>query len=140
MQYRVPQFIEHEPSFIGPFTAKQILFVLIPGGISLLLYLTLAEKNFALVIAAAIFLIGGGLALAFIKIEGHPLPTILINYFKYIMKPQKYFWQKGEKPIVTFEIKKYEFKKNKDKEPNLQFLDSSKLKKARIKVETQTKG
>lgn len=138
MQYRVPQFIEHEPSFIGPFTAKQILFVLIPGGISLLLYLTLAEKNLALVIVAAIFLIGGGLALAFIKIEGHPLPTVLINYFKHIVKPQKYFWQKGEKPIVTFEIKKYEFKKNK--EPKFQFLESSKLKKARIKVETQTKG
>lgn len=138
MQYRVPQFIEHEPAFIGPFTAKQILFVLVPGGISLLLYLTLAEKNFAFVIVAAIFLIGGGLALAFIKIQGHPLPTVLINYFKYIMKPQKYFWQKGEKPIVTFEIKKYEFKKSK--EPKFQFLESSKLKKARIKVETQTKG
>lgn len=137
MQYRVPQFIEYETKLVGPLTVKQAIYLLIPSGVAFLIYLAIGKTNYPLFLVSAIFLIGGGAALAFVKIQGHSLPTLLANFFKHTVRPQRYLWQKGEKAVLTFELRKYEPKK--EEESPLQIPESSRLRKARVKVETQTK-
>lgn len=137
MQFQVPQFIEHESKLIGPLTIRQALFIVIPSGVAFVIYLAIGKTNYLLFLSSAIFLIGGGVAFAFIKIQGRPLPHVLINFFKHITKPQRYLWQKTEKAVITFEIKPYEFKKPEDlpRQP----MGTSRIRSARTKVETQTR-
>lgn len=137
MQFSVPKFIEYETKLIGPFTLKQALFLLIPGGIAFLIYLAIGKTNFLLFLVLAILLLGSGTALAFFKIEGRPLPTVLVNFIKYMTRPQRYFWQKEEKAILTLEVKKFVPKKTE--EETLQIPETSRLKRAKIKIETQTR-
>jgi len=137
MLFRVPKFIEYETKLIGPLTVRQGLFIIIPSGVAFLIYLAIGKTNFPLFFLSAIFLVGGGIAFAFIRIEGRPLSTVLLNFFKHSMRPQKYFWQKPERPVLTFEIKKYVPKK--PEESPFQVPEASHLRKAKIKVETQTK-
>lgn len=137
MQFRVPQFIEYETKIIGPLTYRQALFVLLPAGVTFLLYLTIAKTNFPLFLFLAIILMGGGLALAFVKIEGRPLPIVIVNFFKHSTRTKTFIWKKWERPIMKFEI---EFRAPPKKEESpLQIIRGSKLGKAKTKVETQTR-
>jgi len=105
MHFPVPQFIEREARVIGPLTFKQSLFIGIPFGICFLLYLSLAKENFTLFLLISILLLGGGFSLAFLKVKEVPLPTFLMNAFKfYLFQPKNFFWQKKESPIAVFRI------------------------------------
>ena len=137
MQFRVPQFIEYETKLVGPLTVRQAIYILLPAFVSFLIYLAIGKTKFFLSLFLAFLLIGTGAALAFVKIEGRTLPTVFLNFFKHTVKPRRYLWKKPEKTILTFEIKKYEPKKIE--ESPLQIPESSRLRKARIKVETQTR-
>jgi hypothetical protein len=137
MLFKVPKFIEYETKLVGPLTIRQALFIIIPSGIAFLIYLSIGKTNYLLFLISAILLVGGGIIFAFVKVEGRPLSTVLLNLFKHSLKPQKYLWQKPERPVVTFEIKKYIPKK--PEESPLQISGSLHLRKAKIKVETQTK-
>lgn len=137
MQFQVPQFIEHESKLIGPLTIRQALFIVIPSGAAFVIYLAIGKTNYLLFLSSAILLIGGGVAFAFIKIQGRPLSHVLINFLKHITKPQRYFWQKTEKAVMTFEIKQYEFEKPEDFSRQLRGV--SRIRRARTQVETQTR-
>jgi hypothetical protein len=136
MIFRVPQFIEYETKLLGPLTYRQTIFFGIPAGITLLLYLAIGKTNFSLFLFLAIILLGSGAALAFLRIEGRPLPVVILNFFKHSVKTQVYVWKKGERAVVTFEMKEY---KPKKEEPVLQVPQTSKLKRAKIDIETKTK-
>jgi len=137
MLFKVPKFIEYETKLIGPLTVRQALFIIIPAGVAFLIYLAIGKTNYPLFLVSAFFLVGAGVAMAFVRIEGRPLSTVLLNFFKFSFTPQKYLWQKPEKPVLTFEIKKYVPKKLE--ESPFQIPEASHLRRAKIKVETQTK-
>jgi hypothetical protein len=137
MLFKVPKFIEYETKLIGPLTVRQGLFIIIPSGMAFLIYLAIGKTNFPLFFLSSIFLIGGGIAFAFVRVEGRPLSTVLLNFFKHSTRPQRYLWQKPERPVLTFEIKKYV--PQKPEESPFQIPEASHLRRAKIKVETQTK-
>jgi hypothetical protein len=70
--------------------------------------------------------------LAFIKIEGIPLPEVIIQSFGFVLSPKMYLWQKKEnlRP-VKFIAKKQE---EKEEEP-LRVAPKSILKKLHSKIE-----
>ncbi|MEA3344073.1 MAG: PrgI family protein [Patescibacteria group bacterium] len=108
MEFVVPQFLERKPKIVGPFTFGQFIFIGIGAGISILLYFVLPITFF---IIAAIILIGGGLAMAVIKINKIPLPVLIKNFFIFLFKPKVYLWKKKAMgPII---IKKTEKLKTK---------------------------
>jgi hypothetical protein len=90
-QFTVPQFIEHEPKVVGPLTFKQFIFVGVAGAICFIFYFTLP---FPVFILAAIVLMAGGFALAFLKSGGRSLPTILKNFFFFSFSTKIYLWKK----------------------------------------------
>lgn len=96
MQYQVPQFIETEDKVVGPFSIRQFAYVGVAALISGIAYFILQTWLFAIV---ALILIGGSLALSFVKINGRPLTKIATAAFNYYWKPQMYVW-KSERPVA----------------------------------------
>jgi len=138
MRFTIPQFIEHEAKVVGPLTFRQFIFVGIAGAIGFVLYFTLP---FSLFLLASIFLGGGAVALAFLKIGGRDLPTVLGNSLKFLIAPKMYIWRKKETPVAVFEKEKpASAKATADKEElPLKIAEKSQLKKLRTQIETKTK-
>lgn len=98
--FQVPQFIDIEDKIIGPLTLRQFIYLAVAGGLIFLLNFILEFWLWFLVsIVIAVF----GLACAFVKINNQPLPRIVKNYFKYLISPRLYTWQK---PITKKELVK----------------------------------
>lgn len=140
MRFSVPQFIEMEPKIVGPLTFKQFLFVGIAGAVCFLLYFIFGKTNFFLFLVLSIMIFGFGLALAFLKIGGRPLPTILVNFLKFFLSQKLYLWQKGEFKVGVFKKEeKLKIVEKKTEELPLKIARDSQLKKLRTEVEIKTK-
>jgi hypothetical protein len=96
MQYQVPQFIETEDKIVGPFSLRQFAYVGVAALVSGICYFVLQTWLFAIV---ALILVGGALALSFVKINGRPLLKIATSALSFYWKPQMYVW-KPEHPVV----------------------------------------
>ncbi len=99
MQYRVPQFIEHEAKILGPLNIRQSLMV---GGvlaICFFMYFMFGQSNFFLFLLVAAFLTGAALAISFAKIEGLGLPTVMKNWMNYNINPKIFLWRRKQSPV-----------------------------------------
>jgi len=85
----------------------------VAGGLTLFLYFLLRD-NFGLFLLLAIFLVGGGLSLAFLRVKGFPLPTVLKNSFIFLTRPRIYLW--GKKSIPPKILKQVEKVREEEKE------------------------
>jgi len=90
MQFQVPQFIETEDKIVGPLSLRQFIYVGVGVGISGMLFFIL---QFWLWVIIAVILIGGSVAIAFVKIGGRPLAKVVLSAFNFYWKPQTYVWQ-----------------------------------------------
>jgi hypothetical protein len=97
MQYQVPQFIETEDKIVGPFSIRQFAYVGAAAVVSGICYFLLQTWLFVIV---ALILIGGSLALSFVKINGRPLIKVGLSAFNYYWKPQMYVW-KPDHPVAA---------------------------------------
>ncbi len=91
-QFQVPQFINIEDRIIGPLTLRQFLYLL--GGAAVVV-LGWAFLHIFLFILVVVPIAGLFAALAFVKISGRPLPTIVIAAINYYLKPRLYLWKKA---------------------------------------------
>lgn len=133
-QYTVPKFIEMEAKIVGPFTFKQFTYVGIAAGISFLLYFSIP---FYLFIIAAVVLMGGALALAFLNIEGRSLPIILKNFLIFSAKPRIYIWRKKALPPKIIKKKPKPKKEQKiEIESALKITKKGHLQKISNQIET----
>lgn len=133
MRFTIPQFIEHEAKIVGPLTFKQFIFIGIAGGVGFLLYFT---APFYIFLPACIALGGGAVALAFVKIGGRSLPTILGNSLKFLVAPKIYIWKKKEERVEVFK-KVREIAETKADELPLKIAEKSQLKKLKTRIETK---
>jgi hypothetical protein len=99
MQYRVPQFIEHEAKILGPLNIKQSLVVGISLAACFFLYFVVGQTNFFLFLLIAAFLTGGALAVSFTKIEGLELPAVIKNWVNYNVGPKIFLWRRKQSPV-----------------------------------------
>ena len=93
-QFQVPQFIAIEDRIIGPLTLKQFFYLLGAASIALLGWFFLVTPLFVILAVppASLFV-----AMAFIKINERPLPTIFANAINYYLKPRLYLWRQAER-------------------------------------------
>ena len=141
MQFQVPQFIEHEAKIVGPFTLKQSLFTLIPAAAVFLLFFILPTTLWVIL---AILLLGGGLASAFLKVEGKPLPIIMMHFFRFSTSSKNYLWQKGKIRVKPGQQMEYGTPVDSQQEQpassastTIQMAQGSKLQSLSTKVETE---
>ena len=139
MEFTVPQFIERKPKIVGPLTFEQLIFIGVAGGLCVFLYFTV--HNLFIFIIAAIFLLGGAFALAFLKIQKIPLPIFIKNCFIFIFKPKIYLWKrKFTSPRVLKTAEKIEEEEEGiEKKPVLEIGKGSRLKQLFTYLETKQK-
>jgi hypothetical protein len=99
MQFQVPQFIETEDKIVGPLSLRQFIYVAVGAGLSGMLFFVL---QMWLWIVFTVFLVGGAIAIAFIKIEGRPLSRIIFSAMNYYWSPRTYVWQPEHPQIETY--------------------------------------
>lgn len=100
-QFQVPQFITIEDRIIGPLTLRQFLYLLGAAAVTIIGWSLFYFILFLLVAVpiAALFV-----ALAFVKINERPLPTIFFSAINYYLRPRLYLWRKvqeSSKPATT---------------------------------------
>ncbi len=107
MQFQVPQFIETEDKIVGPLTLRQFLYLAGAGGIAFFFFFFIQTW---LWLVATVFLGAIGASLAFLKINGRPLPVLLRSALAYYWKPRLFLWQR-EKGTAKTELPELESEK-----------------------------
>jgi hypothetical protein len=116
--FQVPQFIEQKPKIIGPFTIEQFLYIAGGGALG---FLSFYIFNFFLGLIFAIIFVGAAIAMAFVKVNGQRMPTIIKSALSFIWRPRTYTWQRAISQTV------------------LDVSELEKLKEARSKMGVQQK-
>ncbi|MBI4034249.1 MAG: PrgI family protein [Candidatus Brennerbacteria bacterium] len=110
--FQVPQFIEQKPKIIGPFTLEQFLYIAAAGVLSFFAFYIF---NFFFWFLLTILLAGAAIALAFVKVNGQRMPTVIKSAFSYLWRPRTYTWQRAITQTVldTSELEKLEETRSK---------------------------
>jgi len=138
MQFVVPKFIEQSVKVIGPFTFKQFIFVAIAGVLAIVFYIIMGSGHPMLFITVLIVLGAIALALAFLKINGLPLSTVIFHSLKFSFAPKAFFFRKkAVSPSLISEIREEEEKKAKT--PELKLEREGQLHKLSTQVEFRTR-
>jgi hypothetical protein len=91
MLFNVPQFTDIEDKIVGPFTAKQIGWM-VGGGVVIFLAWSLFDSQTFIVIAIIIALIFG--ALAFYRPYNQPLINLVFSGISFFIRPKMYVWRR----------------------------------------------
>ena len=135
MQFKVPQFTEHEAKIFGPLTFKQFIVVGFAGLISLILFFIFGENFFLWLVVSGI-IVGVSLSLVFVQVEGISLIALIGKSIRFFTQPRTYIWKKKAFD-VRFVSKKEEkdhdiFKKERT---DLKGSEGSKIKKLWSEIE-----
>jgi hypothetical protein len=135
MQVRVPQFIEHDPKLLGPFTLSQTIYVGAALFGTFILYLFIGQKNFFLFLLFSGLLFAVAIFLAFYKVEGLSIPYVIKNSLDYNMKTKLYIWKRKEIPIYISLEKKKEENEDPSKKSPLKMTQSGSMDKLMKKID-----
>jgi len=125
----MPQFLERQPLIIGPLVFKQAIYF----GIAILISFYLHSVTpFFVFLILSIPLIGFAFCLSFVKIEGIPLPEIIMQSFGFVFSPKIYLWKKKEN-LRVIKLKSIEEKQEETK--SLKVNPKSILKELHSKIE-----
>ncbi len=94
MNFQVPQFIEEKPKIVGFLTLPQFFYL---AGAAAMSFIAFKVFSFFLWLLVTLVLGGAAIALAFVKINGRPLPAVALAGFQFIWKPKIYTWQRAMK-------------------------------------------
>jgi hypothetical protein len=137
MEYPLPQFLEIKPKVAGPFNLRQIIYIVAGATISIFFYLTF-PLMFFVVITIPIMIIA--FILAFAKIKGFPVPTILVRSFRFLFKNKQYVWHKTEQATPTLAQPRQPDKKEEvDPLSTLKITEKSRLKEVAKLIEIHSK-
>jgi len=91
MQYSIPQFIDVEDKVVGPLTGKQTIYLLIGGGILLLVF---SLFNVLFFFITMLFVAPVTLAFAFWKPKSITVARWLSNIADFYTTPHLYIWRR----------------------------------------------
>ncbi len=93
MRFQVPQFIDTQTKVIGPFTIRQFMYI--ATGFVLIIILGYAlSTGWAIIISLPIAALS--LALAYLKIDGIPLPKYILTAIYFMITSKKYTFKQGQ--------------------------------------------
>ncbi len=97
MESKVPQRIDMEDRVIGPLTLTQFFYLLFGGLFLYLLNSWTAGSPFRIIFYILAVPVGFlSIALAFVKIQDRPFIYFLGAIIKYLQRPRRRVWLKGE--------------------------------------------
>lgn len=98
MQFVVPQFIDVEDKIIGPLSVRQFIYLIVGTG---LLFAAYRFADFGLFIFEAFFIVVFTMGFAFIRVNGRPFQSFLVNLFQTFRKPRLRIWKMEHERIAT---------------------------------------
>ncbi len=105
MRYKIPRYIDYEARIFGPASFKQFLFLL--AGMITVGFLWLLTDSLFIFFFLTLIVSGISLTLAFGKINGQPIVTMIGKFIAFKTTGKKtYFWKKKDlapKPIMRKE-------------------------------------
>ncbi len=90
-QFVVPQFIDVEDKILGPITVRQFSILMVAALALFIMYRLLSFLYFVL---GGLPVLGGSVALAFVKINGMPLHFFLLNFIQTSKRANIRVWNK----------------------------------------------
>jgi len=136
MEYPLPQFLEIRPKVAGPLNFRQLMYLVVGALVATIFFFIVPLVPF-MIITVPIMIVA--LFLAFGKIKGFPVPTIIMRSFFFLFVSKKYIWHKKEAGAPMFaEVKK---KKKEDVEPTStpKITEKSRLKEITKLIEIHPK-
>ena len=100
-QYKVPQDVEADDKLLGPFTARQFIYLLVVAGSIALAVALFQIFPLLFIIPVPVILFFGALALPIKKDQ--PMETYFAALVSFYLKPRKRFWEPGQ-PESTIRI------------------------------------
>jgi hypothetical protein len=91
-QFQVPQFIEEEAKIIGTLSLRQFFYLAVAGGISFIFFHIF---TFSLWFITTVILAAMAVLMAFVKIHGQNMTTILGAALNHFLQPRVYTWQRA---------------------------------------------
>ena len=93
MEFKVPQNVQREDTIIGSITFKQLGILLIGGGITYVIYLSLANVVEWFIWAPPVGIIGlATLVIAFVKVQDMTFTKAFLYFLEFIINPRKRFY------------------------------------------------
>ena len=136
-QFQTPQFIEREAKVIGPLTFRRAAYIGTPLIVIFALWFMIAANNFMVFGLISVLLEGAGVALAFMKVEGKSIPSVMINALFFFTRPRTFVWKRGD---TKLRYKKMEYVNLTENEEGLKRADLvQRSKVADLAVRVQTK-
>lgn len=89
--FQVPQFIEQKPKIVGPLTLSQFFYL---AGAAAISFASFYIFTLFLWLVITMFVAAIGAGLAFGKVNGQPMPSVLASAFGFFLKPRFYMWQR----------------------------------------------
>ncbi|MCA9376085.1 MAG: PrgI family protein [Candidatus Doudnabacteria bacterium] len=133
MQYAIPQFVEIEDKVIGPLTVKQFAYLL-GGGLFVAAMSAIVETGPLIAIAVLVGAIV--VPLAFVKINGRPLPQTLAALLQFNLRPKKRLWAK-DVATKTIAIQDLVHREEPQQEgPRVKSLDRSRISDLALQLDT----
>ena len=114
LRYKVPQDVQREDKILFFITMKQLVILMVTGGISYMLFVSLSETYILSQIAIAFIMLPFilGCAFCFVRIKGLGLTQFLLLNIEHLLLPARRYWQPGSQQMVSSTV---EFSmKNKD--------------------------
>lgn len=115
MMFNVPQYIDVEDKVAGPFTAKQVGWMIACGGVLFILY-SIFELVPFIILALPITLLFA--ALAFYKPNGQPFIKFLMYAVLFLFRPKIAIWERPVRQMMP---------KKEDPVPEMQKDDRKKV-------------
>ena len=133
MQFVVPQFIDIESKIIGPVTPKQFIILIVTAG---LIFTCYKLADFTLFIIEAIFLLGLGIVLAFVKVNSQPIYYFFLSLVQIVKKPSLRIWKREEIRVLEKKIREKKGEETKGVITPRRILSSSRLSQVALLVDT----
>lgn len=110
MQYRVPQNIDLEDKIVGPFTAKQFIYLIAGFSITYVLFSAFGTSFIGIILMSPVILLT--IALTFVRVQDRPFEKFLAAIARYIARPKRRLWGRiGDPPLLIIKhTQKKEFK------------------------------
>ncbi|MFZ2970115.1 MAG: PrgI family protein [Minisyncoccia bacterium] len=131
MQYSVPQFIDVEDKIVGPFTGKQTLYLMVGGGLIILIF---SFFQFMFFLLSLVIIVPAVLVFAFYKPKGITVAKYLTNFFKFYSSSHVYIWAREEDGSFVKQVQK----KKKAVEIETKTASKSKIRELAWVLDTST--
>lgn len=131
MQYSVPQFIDVEDKIVGPFTGKQTLYLMVGGGLIILIF---SFFQFMFFLLSLVIIVPAVLVFAFYKPRGITVAQYMTNFFKFYSSNHIYIWAREEDGSFVKQVQK----KKKAVEIETKTVSKSKIRELAWVLDTST--